>query len=144
MTGAPTAGDWKTLKPVGLMEAIGPLRAKRQGEQWLYGLDTEPRHANAIGVIHGGTLCAFADQVMSMVAWEATQRAPVVTIHMDTTFISSATPGAFLEASAQVTSRKGSMLFLETVITSAGEEIARASCIMKRLKPRQGEERHGR
>lgn len=138
-----TASEWKTLKGAGLMEAIGPLLARRNGDRWIYGLATDARHANAIGVIHGGTLSAFADQVMSMVAWEATERQPVVTIHMATSFMSTASPGDFLEAEARITARKGSMLFVETIVTRAGEEVIRASCIMKTVNPRQREERHG-
>lgn len=144
MSNAPTPPEWKPLKASGLMEAIGPLQAKRKGDRWVYGLATDSRHANVIGAIHGGTLCALADQVMSLIAWEAAERQPVVTIHMDTTFIASAAPGDFLEAEARLTARKGSMLFVETIVTKAGDEVVRASCIMKAIKPRQREERHER
>lgn len=143
MSEAATAPEWKTLKGAGLMEAIGPLLARRDGDRWVYGLATDSRHANAIGVIHGGTLCALADQAMSVIAWEAAERQPVVTIHMDTSFIASAAPGDFLEAEARITARTGSMLFVEATVTRTGEDVIRASCVMKIVKPRQREERHG-
>ncbi len=133
--------DWKPLKSVGLMAAIGPLLAQRSQETWRYGLQTGPLHANAIGVIHGGTLTALVDQAMSLIAWEAVERQPVVTVHMDTTFLSSAKPGDFLEVEARLVDRKGSMVFLDAEIISDDALILKASCVMKCVKSRPGEER---
>lgn len=143
MSGVDVSAGWKPLKAVGLMGALGPLLAKRDNEQWRYGLVTDSRHANAIGVIHGGTLCTLCDHVMSLVAWEAVERQPVVTVHMDTTFIALASPGDFLEAETRIAGRKGSMVFLEAVITRAGDEVMKASSIMKVIEPRQREKQHG-
>jgi acyl-coenzyme A thioesterase PaaI-like protein len=92
-------------------------------------------------VIHGGTLTALVDQAMSLIAWEAVERQPVVTVHMDTTFLSSEKPGDFLEVEARLVDRKESLVFLEAAITSDDVRILKASCVMKRVKSRPGEER---
>lgn len=136
-----TQADWKPLKSVGLMAAIGPLLAQRSEDTWRYGLQTGPQHANAIGVIHGGTLTALVDQVMSLVAWEAVERRPVVTVHMDTTFLSSAKPGDFLEVEARLVERTGALVFLEAEIASGDVRVMKASCVMKVVKPHPVEER---
>ena len=139
-----SAAEWKALKSIGLMEAIGPLLSRRIGSDWRYGLQAGPQHANAIGLIHGGTLAALVDQVMSMVAWHAVDRQPVVTIHMDTTFVNAASPGDFLEVEARLVERKGSMAFLDATITTDDRLVMKASCVMKITKPRPREERDGR
>ena len=137
MTETNTRSDWRPLEIAGMMSAIGPLLAKRDGPHWRYGLETDQRHANAIGVIHGGTLTALADQAMSLIAWHAADRNPVVTVHMDAAFLSSARPGDFIEANAEIVTIKGSMIFLEASISSESSEIMKASCVMKIVKPRQ-------
>ncbi|WP_417669606.1 PaaI family thioesterase [Roseibium sp.] len=138
------ASPWKPMKSVGLMEAIGPLYSRRSEDGWRYRLQTGAHHANAVGLVHGGTLTALADQVMSLAAWQAADRQPVVTIQMDTTFLSAAKPGDFLEAEARVVTRKGLMIFLEATITVEDELVLKASCVMKVTRSRPREERDGK
>lgn len=143
MSEAPSPSGWRPVRAEGLMETIGPLLARREGPKWRYGLTTGLRHANAVGIVHGGTLAALVDQVMSLVAWETAGRQPVVTVHMDTTFLNPALPGDFLEAEAKVVERKGSLVFLEASVVSGGHPVMRASCVMKVARPDPREERNG-
>lgn len=130
------ASEWKPLKSVGFMAHIGPLLSKRDGDKWIYALATDERHQNSIGFIHGGALATFADNVMSHTAWEAADRQPIVTVHMDLDYISAGKAGDFLEARAEIVSRKGSMVFVEGRIVANGDIVVRASCVMKVIKPR--------
>lgn len=136
MSEASIAPVWREIKAPGLMEAIGPLLAARSEAGWLYGLRTDPRHVNPRGVIHGGTLTALADHAMSLAAWEAAGRQPVVTVHMDAKFITAAKAGDFLEASASVLEMKGTLIFMEAMVACEGRAVMKASALMKILKPR--------
>ena len=40
----------------GHMEMLGPLLAQRAGDLWRYALQTDERHANPVGLVHGGVL----------------------------------------------------------------------------------------
>lgn len=134
------AAEWRPLKTPGLMQMIGPLCSQRQAEeQWRYGLATGPQHTNPAGIIHGGTLAALLDHAMSIVAWNKAERQPVVTVHMDTTFLTAARPGDFLEVDVVLRHRTGSMLFVDGTVSVGDREIATASCVMKIVKPRSGE-----
>ena len=80
---------------------------------WRYGLlTTATDHANPSGVVHGGVLMAFADHGLSFLAWEAAERAPCTTIQLNTHFLSSVRPGAFLELRGEVTRRTRGLVFL--------------------------------
>lgn len=130
--------DWRPLKTPGLMQMIGPLCSQRHQDRWRYGLATGPQHTNPAGIIHGGTLTALLDHAMSIVAWNQVERQPVVTVHMDTNFLSAAKPGDFLEVDVVLRHRTGSMLFVDGTVSVGAQEIATASCVMKIVKPRSG------
>lgn len=137
------APGWRPLKTPGLMEVIGPLCSKRQGEGWRYALATGPQHTNPAGIVHGGTLTALLDHAMSITAWHAVERRPVVTVQMNTTFLAPAKPGDFLEVDVVLRYRSGSILFVDGSVTADGREVACASCVMKMVGPSTGEVRRG-
>lgn len=143
MSAQGNATDWREIKPVGLMGTIGPLLSKRDGAKWRYGLQTDDRHTNFVGIVHGGTIAAIVDQAMSLVGWEAAERQPLVTVHMDTTFLSAAKPGDFLEVDAVLQDKKGSLVFMEANVTSGDRLIAKATGIMKISKSRPKENQNG-
>lgn len=131
--------DWRPLKTPGLMQLIGPLLCRRDGGAWRYGLATGSDHTNPAGLIHGGTLTALLDHALSLVAWNAVERQPVVTVQMNTTFLNAAQAGDFLEVDVVLRQRSGSVLFVDGHITSGGREIAAASAIMKTSTKRSTE-----
>jgi acyl-coenzyme A thioesterase PaaI-like protein len=95
---------------------LGVPWAKKEGEQWLYGLLTGPEHGNPNGVVHGGVLMAFADHALSFHAWEAAERAPCTTIQLNTHFLDAITPGEFIELRGEVTRRTRGLVFVRGVI----------------------------
>ena len=124
--------DWKPLSIDGFMGVVGPLlRAKSLDAKNTYGLQTTDVHKNHIGLVHGGVLTSLLDQVLAMVAWNAADRQPVVTVQMDTRFLGAARAGDFLEARAAIRHATKSLMFLDAEITGAGEPVASASAIMK-------------
>lgn len=123
------------LKAGPFMAAIGPVEAARDDDGgYVYALQTGEDHANALGSIHGGVICSLLDHALALVAWNAADRAPTVTVQMDTRFAAPARPGARLEARAKLRSRSGSMLFLDAEVTEAGRVIGLASGVMKIVK----------
>ena len=127
---------WRPFKSGGLMETIGPLLSMRKDGRWHYGLATSEKHTNALGVVHGGALAALVDQAMSLVAWEAVNRQPIVTVHMDMTFFKPALPGDFLEVNANVEVRTAGLVFVEASVASGDKSVMKASCLMQLAKPR--------
>lgn len=134
MSGVTPPPGWRAMTAPGLMASIGPLLAQRDGDRWRYALATDESHANPIGLVHGGALTALVDHAMSMIAWEATSRRPVVTVQMSTQFLSAAKPGEFLEADAMLRRLTGSMVFIDAMIRVGEREILAASSVMKIVK----------
>jgi len=124
--------DWKPLNAGGFMAGIGPLYARRrQGGGFTYALEVGETHTNALGLVHGGVIAGLADQAIALVAWQAADRAPVVTVEMSTRFTDSARPGARLEAEAAVRQTSGSMMFVDAAVREGERTVALATAVMK-------------
>ena len=108
----PAAHGWRALPAAAMPGSLGVPWAKKVDGRWLYGLLTGPEHTNPNGVVHGGVLMAFADHGLSMIAWEAAERAPCTTIQLNTHFLDAIRPGEFLELQGEVTRRTRGLVFV--------------------------------
>ncbi len=134
----PVAAGWSrfTWHNEGFPEHVGPFWAKREGEGRAYGLLVEAHHGNAHGIVHGGMLVTFLDQVLGVTCWEAAQREPVVTIQLNTHFVSGAKRGEFLTARGEAVRATRSMVFVRGQITVGERVVATADGVWKRLGAR--------
>ncbi|WP_417267612.1 PaaI family thioesterase [Celeribacter baekdonensis] len=127
--------NWKPLKAGAFMQTIGPIEMARDADGGsLFALETTEAHANLLGLVHGGTITALLDQVIATVAWNAADRAPCVTVQMDTRFVGASEPGTRLEARAVLRQKTGSMLFLDAEVVDGKRSIALASAVMKIIR----------
>ncbi|WP_434730503.1 PaaI family thioesterase [Rhizobium binae] len=135
MTGTREERNWKALNAGAFMAMVGPLtRVQNEDGSFVYALQTRHEHENALGLIHGGVITALLDQAISMVAWTAADRAPTVTVQMDTRFVSAAKPGTFLEARAKIRHQTGSLMFLDAEVSDGEHTVALATAVMKILR----------
>jgi acyl-coenzyme A thioesterase PaaI-like protein len=104
---------------------LGVPWARKTDGKWLYGLLTGPEHANPNGVLHGGVLMAFADHGLSILAWEAAERAPCTTIQLNTHFLDAISPGEFIVLRGEVTRRTRGLVFVRGVIGVWNEQTMR-------------------
>ncbi len=126
---------WKPRELGGFMGHSGPLWTRREGDGWAYGLLAEARHLNPAGVVHGGALATLIDHALSTVAWEACDRAPCVTVQLDTHFLAEVRAGQFAQARATVTARTGGMVFMEGLVQVDGRPVLAARAILKLARP---------
>jgi uncharacterized protein (TIGR00369 family) len=122
---------WREMKSGGLMGAIGPLLARREGDSWRYGLKTREIHSNPIGVIHGGTLMTLLDQTATLTAVWLTGEKAMLSVQISTRFLSPAKAGDLIEGVARLRHRTKSTLFLDAELTVAGRPVADASVVMR-------------
>lgn len=123
---------WKEVRIEGFMGLIGPLlRSTGIEDRNTYGLQTNDSHRNHIGLVHGGVLTSLLDQVLALVAWNAVDRQPTVTVQLNTQFLGAARAGDFLEARAATRHMTRSLVFVDAEISGATGPIASASAIMK-------------
>ena len=96
-------------------------------EQAFYAL---PRHANGVGIVHGGMLSAFMDGVLAGAVWRGAQRR-AVTIHLSIDFLHMARPGEWVHGEARMTRATREVAFAEGRLYVGGRDIVRASGVFK-------------
>lgn len=130
----PGAAGWVVCADEpGFMDIVGPVWECGDGDTLRLGFLARPDHANRRGVVHGGMLLTFADQVLGTVAVREMSGRPMATVQLDTHFIDAITVGEFVEGVARVERRTRSILFMRGEMFVAGRLIATAQGIWKVL-----------
>jgi acyl-coenzyme A thioesterase PaaI-like protein len=130
----PSEHGWRQMRGAVLPANIGIPWAFKSHDHWRYGLLTTAEHANPQGVLHGGILMAFADHGLSMLAWEAAQRAPCTTIQLNTHFLAAVEPGEFVELSGDVTRATRGLVFVRGLLSVGGRDVAAVDGIWRVLR----------
>ncbi len=130
----PAAEGWRPMPRSPLPGGQGVPWSKRIDGTWCYGLQTTPEHANPQGALHGGVLMTLADHGLSMLAWEAAERAPCTTIQLNTQFLAAVTPGEFIWLVGEVTRRTRSLVFMRGIIRAPDRDVAAADGIWRILR----------
>lgn len=115
-------------------EVLGPVQRRRVDGQFVYGLRVTQRHTNSTGIMHGGVVTAFLDEVIGEIVNDLGQRKHV-TVQFSTTFLSMAKVGDFLECDCQIVRATRSMTFIQAQLNVAGDAIATATAIFKAMRP---------
>ena len=88
------------------------------------------RHANGLGLVHGGMLSAFMDGVLAGAVWRGMgQRA--VTIHLSIDFLHMARVGDWVMGEARLIRATRDVAFAEGRAYVGGQDIVRCSGIFK-------------
>jgi uncharacterized protein (TIGR00369 family) len=86
---------------VGFAEANGPWFEKIDNGRVIRGFLPAARHANALGIVHGGMLAAFLDSAMGTAVWRTLGRRSV-TLRLSLDFLGPARIGDWLQAEGEV------------------------------------------
>lgn len=95
-----------------------------------------PRHANGLGLVHGGMLTAFLDGLMGAAVYRSV-RQTAVTIHLSVDFLHMARVGEWVMGEARVTRATRDVAFVEARAHVAGTDVVRGSGVFKLMR------RHG-
>ena len=126
------ADGWRETQRTGpFMASIGPLWAKREKQAWSYGLLAGGRHLNPAGVVHGGLLQALIDHVLSVLAWQAVERRPCITVQTDTHFLGAVHEGEFIVGQGTETHRTRNLIFMKGHLTVDDTPVLSAQAIFK-------------
>ena len=88
------------------------------------------RHANGIGLVHGGMLSAFMDGVLAGAVWRGTGKM-AVTIHLSIDFVHMARIGEWVRGEGRLTRATREVAFAEGRAYVGGHDVVRASGIFK-------------
>lgn len=101
------------------------------------GFLSEPHHANAGGIVHGGALLTLAD----MSLWDICRRVigpfRAVTVTVNAEFIGPGPIGEFIMAMGEPTKIGRSLLFARGLVTCRGEPLLAFSGTLKRINEAQ-------
>jgi uncharacterized protein (TIGR00369 family) len=130
-----TDAHWHDMpNPCPFSALIGPVRRRRVGDQFAYGLRVTHQHTNSTGIMHGGVITAFLDEVIGEIVNDLGHRKHV-TVQFSTTFLSKAQVGDFLECDCEIVRTTRSMTFIAARLNVNGEAIATATAIFKAMRP---------
>ena len=101
-------------------------------EQAFYAL---PRHANGLGLVHGGMLTAFLDGLMGAAVYRSV-RQTAVTIHLSVDFLHMARVGEWVLGEARVTRTTRDVAFVEARAHVGGTDVVRGSAVFKLMRRR--------
>ena len=112
---------------------VGPFGYKVEDGRITFAVQTDERHRNTSGSVHGGMLMTFADFALCLAAvWDQPgERCVTVSCHSD--FVAAATPGDLIEASGEVVRRTRSLAFVRGQLVSGGRVLLSFSGIVKRI-----------
>lgn len=96
-------------------------------EQAFYALK---RHANGIGLVHGGMLSAFMDGVLAGAVWRGTEKR-AVTIHLSIDFLHMARVGEWVMGEARLTRATRDVAFAEGRAYVGSHDVVRCSGVFK-------------
>lgn len=114
-------------------EHIGPFYFKRDGEQYSYAFHALPHHANANGIIHGGMMVTFIDEIMGTDVWRAAGKKPCATISLNCDFVAAVKPGDWVEARTTVVRRGVSVIFMRGELVVGDKIVLTADGIWKAI-----------
>jgi len=127
------AQGWKPVPAKDYPAMIGPFFARRAGEGWEYAFLPEQRHLNIGGVVHGGMLMSFVDDVLGMTVWEAAARKPVTTVQLNNHFIAPGRLGDLIIGRGEVLRATRSVVFIRGTLTQGDKVLTHADGVWKIL-----------
>ena len=127
------AQGWKPMPAQDYPAMIGPFMARRAETGWEYGFLPERRHLNIGGVVHGGMLMSFMDDVLGMTVWEAAGRRPVTTVQLNHHFIAPGKLGGLVIGRGEVLRTTRSVVFIRGMLTSGDQVLVHADGVWKIL-----------
>ena len=119
--------EWTRREMKGIPASLGALWAQRGDNGWNYAIQLDESHCNAQGVIHGGVLVTFLDHAMSLLIWEAADRAMCSTVHLDSHFLAAVKPPAFIELHCEILKKGRSLIFARGILKSEGKAVMEAT-----------------
>jgi uncharacterized protein (TIGR00369 family) len=127
---APPPGFVKLTIKSGFVTLIGPYYLRRKGDEYTYGMRTIAHHGNINGVLHGGVLFSFADTICGQYILSTLGRV-CATVSMNSNFMASGSPGAWIEARPKLAKATRSLCYLGVDLTADGTPIYSANAVFK-------------
>jgi acyl-coenzyme A thioesterase PaaI-like protein len=128
----PAPAGWRAAEQFDPFEAhLGPYfeRTVESGREFAFLVDD--RHTNRQGVAHGGALLTFADACLGYAIWDATDRAPCVTVSQQSNFLASAVAGDLVTCRPAIVRKTREIVFIRADFCVGEKIVFTATAIWK-------------
>mgnify|MGYP006434541259 FL=1 len=130
---SPPPGFVPSSRPSPYVAMIGPLFEVPDDPDNRRGFRVLEGHLNNAGIIHGGMVMSFADNLLAR-AVSNSGLAMAVTAHMTTDFIGPAHQGDWVEGKAHVTRTTRTLVFVEGEVYTRKRLMMTAKGVFRRLQ----------
>lgn len=97
-------------------------------------MQIQEKHLNKLGVAHGGALMTLADNALTDAVAEAFEEpVSVVTVTLNTEFLSPAKLGEWVESETRILRKGGRLLVADCLLSVEGRTILHATAVMARV-----------
>ncbi|MBM3489830.1 MAG: PaaI family thioesterase [Alphaproteobacteria bacterium] len=126
---------FKVIRPEGPFGAVaGPFYFRAAGEgRFRYGFLPRPEHTNPVGMVHGGALYTFADQIMGRMLYSLDRRMNV-TVSLTVEYLAATKPGEWVDGEVEVVRMTRSLAFLRCLLRVRDEPICAVGGVFKFLR----------
>jgi uncharacterized protein (TIGR00369 family) len=130
--------EFKPLKRGGeYLVSLGPWYYRRDDKnQIVLAIRIEDRHTNIRHIAHGGFLVTMVDTALGIVVSSSREPPqPIVTVSLNTNFVSSAEPGDWVEAHVDIDRMGGRLAYARCTLRSGDRVIMTGSGVFALMKP---------
>ena len=128
----PAPEGWRTAEQFDPFEAhLGPYFERTVDGTREFAFQIDDRHTNRQGVAHGGALLTFADAALGYALWDATDRAPCVTVSQQSNFLSSAVAGDLVACKPEIVRKTREIAFMRADFRVGEKIVFTATAIWK-------------
>lgn len=113
---------------------VGPFGYKVADGRISFAFQSDQRHRNTGGTLHGGMLMTFADFALCLTAVRDQPGERCVTVSCHCEFVAAGRPGDLIEASGEVVRRTRSLTFVRGQLVAGGRVLLAWSGIVKRIR----------
>ena len=119
-----------------VLDLIGPLYSRGEGQHRVLGLRAQTKHCNSRGTVHGGILATLADVALGYtMAFSSDPPGNLVTANLSLDYAGSAKAGDWLETHVDIQKQGSRLSFANCYIQVEGERIVRASAVFLVARP---------
>lgn len=116
-------------------DLLGPFLIKEESGEISCAVQTDERHSNSMGILHGGFLMTFADYALFAFS-DCGVEHPSVTVGFNSEFIAAGNAGDVVIARGECLRKTKSMVFARGSLMVGDDIIMTFSGVLKRIKPR--------
>ncbi|MFO1082003.1 MAG: PaaI family thioesterase [Reyranellaceae bacterium] len=105
--------------------------------EFVYGFQSDDRHGNPNGVLHGAAITAFVDTFLGHTVVMRTAR-PCATVALNTQFVAGVATGPWIGGRARIRQLTRTMAFLDAEAFAGDTLLLTATAIFRLFEPRSG------